>query len=146
LRRYEEIGDKRGSATTLNEMSQLAHRQGRPALAYQHLREALALWQELGSKEGLAASFEGIAMAAGGDGAAEAELLFAAAQLLGAADSLREAAGAPLLPSDAPVVQQTADRLRERLGREVLARARALGRQIEPEQAAATALRIVTGG
>jgi len=144
LRRYGEIGDKRGSATTLNEMGQLAHRQGQPALAYQHFRQALVLWQELGSKEGLAATFEGIAMVAGEANTLDAALLFDVAQLLGAANFLRESADVSLLPSDAPLVRQAADLLREQLGQDAFARACEQGRRIEQEQAIATALRIVT--
>lgn len=54
LQLFQELGDRQGIATALNELGHVASRQGKYAEAYQLYAKSLALWQEGGDQQGIA--------------------------------------------------------------------------------------------
>lgn len=54
LRLWREMGNKRGIASTLNDLGWMAWRQGDYAVARALSAEGLALWQDLGERQGIA--------------------------------------------------------------------------------------------
>jgi hypothetical protein len=99
------------------------------------LKESLAIFWELGNKEGIAKDLEGLAAVAFSEAQFER-----AARLLGSAEGLRGAMGTPLAPSDRAEHDRTAAAARAALGEDAFAAAWTAGQAMSPHEAAAFAL------
>jgi hypothetical protein len=130
-----ELGDKRGTAWTLNSLGRFAHLQADYGRATALYRESLRLRLEFGEKSGIAECLEGLAGLAGAQGRQErAPLLF------GAAEALRESIGAPVKHFDHAGYERDLNAIRADLGEEAFRVAWAEGRVMPLEQAVAYAL------
>jgi hypothetical protein len=99
------------------------------------LKESLALFWELGDKEGIVKNLEGLAAVALSGARSER-----AARLLGNAEGLRGAMGTPLAPGDRAEHDRSVAAARAALGENAFAAAWAEGRAMDLDQAIADAL------
>jgi hypothetical protein len=116
-------------------MGREAHGQGEYEAAWALLEESLAIFRELGDKEGIAQNLEGLAALA----VARAQLV-RAARLFGAAEGLREAMGAPLRSADRAEHDRSVAAARAALGEEAFTAAWAEGRAMSLEHTVILAL------
>jgi hypothetical protein len=100
--------------------------------------DSLAIAQEIGDKELIASSLEGLASVV----AMQGELAWAT-RLWGTAEALREAIGAPLQPVEWADYEQAVTTARERLGTETFASAWVEGRAMTAEQVLTTGERAI---
>lgn len=114
----------------------MAQHQGDLERATRLLTESLVLYKEMADKSGIAAAMEGFAC-----GASSSSQWRRAAKLFGAAEALRQAIGAPLPPPQKPEYDRSRAIVRDTLGDEVFAAARAEGQAMVPEQAVEYALK-----
>ena len=137
---FREMGDAWGITTVLISLAAAALSAGDVDRAAGLFGESLTIRRDLGDRPGIVECLEGVAGVTALAGHA-----VRAARLLGAAAAQREALGAP-----SPVErgegrrEQTADRVRRRLGKQAFAEARAAGRQLTVQQAVEEALAAVS--
>jgi predicted ATPase/class 3 adenylate cyclase/Tfp pilus assembly protein PilF len=137
----KELGDRPSLAVSLLHLGVVALQQGQNAQAGRFFRESIALFRELKNSVGIAECLSELAGSAGARGQAEQ-----AARLWGATEALRESAGSGPGATD-PGEESRKAAVREALGPEAFAAAWAAGRALSPEEAVASALRVVeTGG
>jgi predicted ATPase/DNA-binding SARP family transcriptional activator len=128
-------------AAALQNLGEVASEQSEYAQARLYYLESLQLLQALGAKVRIALCLEALARLAALRPAPQADdTVFLAARLWGAAEALREAIGAPLPPSERPLIEGTLTTLRATLGEERFAAALAAGRHFPLEQVIAEVL------
>jgi predicted ATPase/DNA-binding SARP family transcriptional activator len=132
---FQELGDKRGSADSLNHLGWVAYEQGDFGTARALLEECLAINRELVCKQGIVKDLEGLAAVAVAQAHSER-----AARLFGAAEGLRELSGAPLAAADRAEHDRSVAAVRTALGEAAFTAAWAAGRALSLEQAVAQAL------
>ena len=129
LRLFRELGDERKIAEGLVGLGQLASREGRRDEAASLLRESLEYAEALVDKEIAIWCLEELAPLALSGGEAER-----AATLLGAIETLREETGHAATPGERRLDEQTRIALGAELGKEQLAAALLIGREMTFEQ------------
>jgi predicted ATPase/class 3 adenylate cyclase len=129
-----ELGNEPGIADDLDNLGGVLAMHGEPARAAGMLAEALAYRREMADRLSVAFSLENIAslLDAAGD-------VTEAARLLGAAEALREAIDAPLPPSEQERFDQGIAAGHAAIGEAAFEAARAAGRALDWETAAAEA-------
>jgi tetratricopeptide (TPR) repeat protein len=132
---FRQLGDERKIAEGLVGLGQLASRQGRRDEAAYLLRESLEYAEALVDKEIAIWCLEELAALAGSGGEAER-----AATLLGAVETLRAETGHEGYPEERRLADQTRSALATELGKEQLAAAVLIGREMTFEQTMVFAL------
>jgi non-specific serine/threonine protein kinase len=132
---FREVGDPRGIANSLANLGHALIALGQPEESIRYFAEALELRRSLGNTLAVAECLEGFAAAA-----AARRQGRRAARLLGAAEALREITGAPLPATDRTAYEVVVRRIRQQLSPEGFAKEQALGRALNPDQAADFAL------
>jgi predicted ATPase len=135
LRLFRELGDERKIAEGLAGLGQLASREGRREEAASLLRESLEYSEALVDKEIAIWCLEELAPLALSGGEAER-----AATLLGAIETMREETGHAATPGERRLDEQTRIALGDELGKEHLAAALLIGREMTFEQTMVFAL------
>jgi tetratricopeptide (TPR) repeat protein len=138
LTQARKRGDRLGTYNALYNLAQVALARDDHDLATHMLEEGVTLSEQIGDQANLSYFLEGLAVVAGKQGEAGHS-----ARLLGAAERLLEEAGASVYnyyKPDRSLYQRTTDHVRSRLGEEGFEEARAEGRAMTFEQAAAYAL------
>jgi DNA-binding CsgD family transcriptional regulator len=115
-------------------MGRLALQQGDMERAMRCYQESLALRQETGEKEGVAAALEGLATVAAILGQTRK-----AAQLYAAASALRDTMGTPMQPTERTSHEHALEALRSDLSEDAFTKAWAEGQAMPLEQAIAAA-------
>jgi DNA-binding CsgD family transcriptional regulator len=126
---FRQIGDKRGAASSLIRLGQVAKARRIYAEAHMLLEESLALSKEVGDKEGIASCLTGLA----GVIAAQGEPV-RAALLWSAVESLRETMGMPIPPVERASYDRMVAVVRAQFSEQDFAAIWAKGRTLTPEQ------------
>ncbi len=132
---FRQLGDERKIAEGLVGLGQLASRQGRRDEAAYLLRESLEYAEALVDKEIAIWCLEELAALAVSGGEADR-----ASRLLGAIETLREETGLAGTPEERRLTEQTRSALATELGKEQLAAAVLIGREMTFEQTMVFAL------
>jgi predicted ATPase/class 3 adenylate cyclase len=135
LARFQEIDDRRMQLVVRSTLSHALRQAGHLDEAMAEYRVTIREWQRLGQRGAIAHQLESFALVA-----LERDDPIRAATLLGAADALRAASGSVMISLEQEEYDAAIERLRERLGTDVLERARAEGRALTTEQAVAFTL------
>jgi len=130
-----ELGDVWGLCHWLLSAGQLAWLRGNYDRAVALLCEDLALWEELGSRSGIAMALEALAWVTGAQG-----LTARAARLFGAAAAAREAVGTAVFPAGRADQARAEASVRADLGAAAFEAAWAEGQAMPPRQALEYAL------
>jgi tetratricopeptide (TPR) repeat protein len=133
-----EVGDRSTAYIALYNLSQVALYRGDHDRAATLFEKGVTLSEQVGDRANLAYCLEGLATVAGVRGQAQR-----CARLIGAAEGLHEAVGAPVYvyyEPDRSLYERTVTAVRSRLGESAFEKARAEGRAMNFEQAAAYAL------
>jgi hypothetical protein len=138
----QKLGDRWGIAASLYSLGRLALRQADYLSATSYLRDSLALWRDVGGKEGMSWTLEDLAWVHARQGKERGDegTCVTAARLFGAAETLRAAISTPLTPVDQPAHQGALDATREVLPEASFARAWDEGSAWTLEEAIAFAL------
>ena len=129
------MGDERLANAARSEIAHALRRAGRTDEALAAYRDTIRRWVRTGARGAVAHQLESIAFMDIDSGD-----LVRAARLLGAAASLRDASRNPMTSNEVPEHAANLERLRERLGSEVVDAELAAGRRLSMAEAVALAV------